>query len=397
MNPTTRTDTKISHDAEYQRWRSPLEGILGIPFSARNRVDVLHNGDEIFPAMLEAIAQARQRIDFLTYVYWSGAIAQRFAQTLADQAQAGVTVNVLLDSFGAKEMSQEHIELMRAAGVNVQWFRPLAKWRLWQTDNRTHRKVLIVDGKLGFTGGVGIAQEWEGNARNPTEWRDTHFRIQGPAVYALQGAFLGNWAETGQPIHKAGDIMQMLEPQGDVWIQLIRTTASIGWSDIATLLRLLIVEAHHHLRITTAYFVPDEDTLEVLCAAATRGVTVEVMMPGPHSDARISQLAGEDEFRRLLDAGVKLWSYQKTMLHTKVITVDGLLACVGSANFNQRSMRKDDEISVVMLSREITALLDQHFTEDQTACKPIRPGDWRKRGWLQRLLESVSRLIKPQV
>ncbi|MEE4376458.1 MAG: phospholipase D-like domain-containing protein [Candidatus Competibacteraceae bacterium] len=397
MNPTTKSDVKASQDSEYQRWRGPLEGILGIPFSAGNRVDVLHNGDEIFPAMLEAITQARERIDFLTFVYWSGAIAQRFAQTLADKAADGVVVNVLLDSFGAKKMSEEQVDLMRSAGVNVQWFRPLAKWRLWQTDNRTHRKVLIVDGKLGFTGGVGIAAEWEGDARNPTEWRDTHFRIQGPAVYALQGAFLGNWAETGQPVHKAGDTTRMLEPQGDVWIQLIRTTASIGWSDIATLLRVLIVEARHHIRITTAYFVPDEDTLLVLCAAAARGVTVEVMMPGPHSDARISQLAGEDEFRQLLDAGVRLWSYQRTMLHTKVITVDGLLACVGSANFNQRSMRKDDEISVVMLSREITALLDRHFMEDQTACEPIRPEDWQKRGWIQRALESVSKLIKSQV
>lgn len=396
MNTTTSTHDKKFLDGEYQRWRCPLEGILGIPFSAGNCVDILHNGDEIFPAMLEAINQASERIDFLTYVYWTGAIAQRFAQVLANKAQAGVTVNVLLDSVGAKKMPEKQISLMHEAGVNVQWFRPVARWRLWQTDNRTHRKVLIVDSKLGFTGGVGIAEEWEGDARNPNEWRDTHFRIQGPAVYALQGAFLGNWAETGQPVHKAGEITQLLEPQGDVWVQLIRTTASIGWSDIATLLRVLIVEAQQHVRITTAYFVPDDDTLEVLCAAAARGVTVEVMMPGPHTDARVSQLAGENKFTPLLEAGVKLWSYQKTMLHTKAITVDGVVACAGSANFNQRSMRKDDEIAVVMLNKNITATLDQHFMEDQKFCDPIKPGDWQKRGLLQRVLEKTLHPFKSQ-
>jgi cardiolipin synthase len=394
-NFASSPDNSFDHDQK--RWRSTLEGVLGIPFTAGNHIDVLRNGDQIFPAMLEAIAEAKERVDFLTFVYWKGSIAQRFAQALADKARTGVQVNVLLDSIGANKMADELITMMQDAGVDVQWFRPLVTWKIWQSDNRTHRKILIIDNKLGFTGGVGIAEEWEGDARNPTEWRDSHFRIQGPAVHGLQGAFFSNWAETGRPIHEPGNTIPCLQPQGDAWIQIIHTTASIGWSDIATLQRLLVIEARHHVRIATAYFVPDEDTLEVLCKAAKRGVSVEVMMPGPYTDERLSQLAGEKTFDALLEAGVKLWSYQKTMLHTKIITVDNLLACIGSANFNQRSMRKDDEIALVMLDKETTAILDQHYSEDLQFCERLKLSNWRKRNPLQRLGESTMRLFKSQM
>lgn len=384
-------------DQDQRRWRSTLEGVLGIPFSAGNRIDVLRNGDEIFPAMLKAVAEAQERIDFLTFVYWKGSIAQRFAHALADKARAGVRVNVLLDSIGASKMADELLTLMQNAGVDVQWFRPLKTWKIWQSDNRTHRKILVIDGKLGFTGGVGIAKEWEGDARNAREWRDSHFRIQGPAVHGLQGAFYGNWAETGRPVHETGDAIPCLEPQGDAWVQIIHTTASIGWSDIATLQRLLVIQARHHVRIATAYFVPDEDTLHVLCDAAKRGVRVEIMMPGPYTDERVSQLAGEDTFKPLLEAGVQLFSYQKTMLHAKVITVDNLLACIGSANFNQRSMRKDDEIALVILDKAITAILDGHYSEDLQACEHLDSKKWNNRGLLQRFGESTLRLFKSQM
>jgi cardiolipin synthase len=195
-------------------------------------------------------------------------------------------------------------------------------------------------------------------------------------------------------VHAPGDTIPFLKPQGDAWVQVIHTTASIGWSDIATLQRLLIIQARHHVRIATAYFVPDEDTLAVLCRAAERGVNVEIMMPGPYTDERMSQLAGEDIFKPLLEAGVQLWSYQKTMLHTKIITVDNLLACIGSANFNQRSMRQDDEIALVILNKDITATLDRHYSDDLRGCKLIDLKNWEKRNFLQRLGETTMRLFK---
>ncbi|MFU8817178.1 MAG: phospholipase D-like domain-containing protein [Pseudomonadales bacterium] len=375
-----------------------LENVLGIPFTDGNRVDVLRNGDEIFPAMLEAIGAAQSRIELLTFIYWKGDIAQRFALALAERARAGVHVRVVLDAVGAAEMAESLLRTMREAGVDVQWFRPVTRWTLWQMDNRTHRKVLVVDGLVGFTGGVGIAAEWEGDARNEREWRDTHFRIIGPAVQGLQGAFYSNWAETGRRLYEPPDRLPRPRRQavGDARLQVVRTTASTGWSDIATIVELLIELGRQRLRIASAYFVPDEQTIANLNRAVARGVEVDVMMPGAHTDQRVSQLAGEAEFMRLLDGGVRLWKYQRSMLHTKIMTIDAAVACVGSANFNQRSMRKDDELAVVVLDAEVVRKLDGHFEADLQHCEPIRPEQWRRRGPVQRLLEVVVRPVKSQ-
>lgn len=385
----------MNHDTKDAVQRT-LEGVLGFRFTCGNQVDVLRNGDEIFPAMLEAIAGARHRIELLTFVYWTGDIAERFASALAERAQAGVVVRVILDAVGASDMPASLLERMRRAGVTIQWFRPLTRWRIWEMDNRTHRKVLIIDGLVGFTGGVGIAREWEGDARNQHEWRDTHFRITGPAVEGLQGAFYGNWAETGQPIYDPA--MTLPEPPklGDAGIQVIRTTASTGWSDIASLIVLLIHLAKRRLRISSAYFVPDEHTIASLCRAVELGVNVDIMMPGPFADHRVSQLAGEDGFQPLLEGGVRLWKYQRSMLHTKVMTIDGTVACIGSANFNQRSMRKDDEVALVLLDANVVAELDRHFEEDLRLCEQVSLDQWRRRGLRQRLMEVVAAPFKPQ-
>lgn len=379
----------MTRDGEPCEIRERLETILGIPFTRGNRVDVLRNGVQIFPAMLEAIEGARFRIEFLTYVYWRGPIAERFAHALVERARAGIDVKVLLDAVGSKWMSETLLDAMRDAGVRLEWFRPLARWKVWEADNRTHRKVLIVDGLVAFTGGVGIAEEWEGDARNEHEWRDTHFRIHGPAVRGLQGAFFSNWAETGNRILDPVDVLPEQEPAGQSSVQVVRASASTGWSDIATLIGLLISSARTRLRISSAYFVPDEITISNLCSAVASGVEVDVMVPGRHTDERISQLAGEAEFKDLLDGGVRLWKYQRTMLHNKIITVDGVAACIGSANFNQRSMRKDDEVSTVVIDRDLVRVLDDHFADDLAHCEQIETGTWKKRGHIQRLMEAV--------
>lgn len=373
-----------------------LESLLGTQFTSGNRIDVLRNGDEIFPAMLEAIEAAQTRIEFLTFVYWKGDIAERFAAALAGRARAGIAVRVLLDAVGANAMPASLLKTMRDAGVDVQWFRPWKRWRVWHVDNRTHRKVLIVDGLVGFTGGVGIAAEWEGDARNEHEWRDTHFRIVGPAIEGLQGAFYGNWAETGKSIYDPAMRAPNPPQPGNARIQVIRTTAAIGWSDIASLIELLTSLAERRLRIASAYFVPDEDTIANLCRAAGRGVEIDVMMPGQFADHRVSQLAGEDGFRPLLDGGVRLWKYQRTMLHTKIMTIDGASACIGSANFNQRSMRKDDEVALVVLEADVVAALDRHFEEDLEQCERVDSKQWRNRGRLQRLKEAIVSPFKAQ-
>lgn len=376
--------------------RCAFEDILGIPFTEGNSVNVLRNGDEIFPAMLEAIAGARSSIEFLTFIYWTGDIARRMAHALADKAKAGVVVRVVLDGFGAKPMRDDLVEMMRASGVHIRWFRPLATWRLWSMDNRTHRKVLVVDGEVGFTGGVGIAEEWEGDARDETEWRDTHFRLRGPVVSGLRGAFYGNWAEIDRKVAVALPNVRHHEAAGEVWMQVLRTTASIAWSDIASMLELIVAQAQERLRIATPYFAPDGIATELLQEAMDRGVEVDVIIPGPHVDRRATEIASTEDYLPLLEAGLRVWTYQPTMMHTKVVTVDGLLAQVGSANFNQRSMRKDDELAVIVLDRGTVATLDRQFDEDLARCHRVGMSEMKNRGLLRRLGEVVLRPVRSQ-
>lgn len=373
--------------------RQALESVVGVPFTDGNRIDVYRNGVEIFPAMLDAIRHAEKTVEFLTFIYWTGDVAKEFAEALAERARAQVRVRVLLDSFGARPMSHDLVEMMEKAGVEVRWFRPLAQWRVWTNDNRTHRKVLVVDGRIGFTGGVGIAKEWEGDARDPSEWRDTHFRVEGPAVHGVRGAFWGNWMEVEPTLAAAVQDVPHLTPVGDVAAQVVRSTASIGWSDVALLLDALSALARHRLRIATAYFAPDPDSAARLREVAGRGVDVEIMIPGPHIDKRLSELSTSDEYGPLIEAGVRIWRYQPTMMHTKLILVDDLLACVGSANFNQRSMRQDDEVVLVALDRGLNALLHRHFDEDLENCTPLDLEEWEHRGLLRRLRERVVSLV----
>lgn len=387
----------VGTEANKAKYRLAFEGLLGIPFTEGNRIDVLKNGCQIFPAMLEAIEQATRSIEFLTFIYWTGDIAERFAKLLAERAAAGVEVKVLLDAFGSKQMSQDLVTHMEEAGVEVRWFRPLANWKVWNSDNRTHRKVLLTDGRVGFTGGVGIAEEWEGDARNENEWRDTHFRIGGPAVHGLRAAFYGNWVEAGGVMAQALTSLMPSETAGDARIQVISANAAVGWSDIASLLQTIVARTEDSLRFVTPYLAPDEVSTRLLVEATNRGVEVEIIIPGPYTDRRISELAGANELQQLMHAGVKIWRYQPTMIHTKAIIMDGVVACVGSANFNHRSTLKDDEIALVTDCPKTVATLDRHFDEDLRHCERIDLKAWRKRGVLRRSAETLARVVRQQV
>lgn len=377
--------------------RHALEGCLGIPFVAGNRVRVLQNGVQAFPAMLAAIAAAQATIEFQTFIYWRGDIARRFAEALGERARAGVRVLVLLDAVGCLPMRRELIEQMRAAGVQVVLFRPVARWQFWRIAHRSHRKVLVCDGRIGFTGGFGIAEQWEGDAEDPAHWRDTHFCVEGPAVHGLQAAFCSNWLEATGELHAAAARVQPLPADGDVDVLALRSTAAPRWSDAGTLLWLLIDGARRRLCIATAYFVPDPLAVELLQAAVRRGVEVDVLIPGPHCDHRVSELAGADSYGPLLEAGVRLHAYQPTMMHCKVITVDGAISCVGSANFNQRSLAQDDEVSLVVDHAGVTGTLQEQFAADLQRAEPIRLRQWRRRGPLRRAAELVAALVRPQV
>ena len=380
-----------------QLLKTRLEGMMGIPFTSGNKIDVLRNGDEIFPAMLEAITNAKHSIDLATYVYWTGNIAEKFAEVLSKRAHEGLNVRLLLDSFGAKALKQELLDQMEDAGVIIRWFRPLTSFRFFILDNRTHRKILITDDTLGFTGGVGIAKEWEGDARDESEWRESHFRIQGPAVAGLNAAFVANWAETGDYSIAQEDYLVEHDKPGISEVQVIRSTASAGWSDIVTLFHSLISGATRSIKITTAYFVCDQAIIDAFLAAIDRGVKIEVLLPGSNTDQEISRIAGQERFTELLEAGVTICQYQKTMLHAKIILIDGVLSCVGSPNFNQRSMGKDEEIALCIIDPEINKTLTEHFANDMLSAEEYDLQKWKNRGNWQRFKEWFVAFFKKQL
>lgn len=336
--------------------------------------------------MLEAIHDARESIAFITFVYWSGEIAEKFAAALSDAARRGVTVMVILDAVGARPMDRSLVEKMQHAGVQVTWFRPLRTWRVWRWSHRTHRKILVVDHEVGFTGGVGVAREWEGDARDETQWRDTHFEIRGPAVQALWGAFVGNWMETLHTLPRHWNAPMFPEAAGEAKIQLVRATASIGWSDAATAVFALVNVAEQRLRLATAYFVPDDDLADLLADKARSGVEVEVLLPGPHHDVKMCKLASEKTFRKLLEAGVRIHLFQPSMMHCKLILVDEQLAMIGSANLNYRSLRKDDEVILTVSDRGLVAKLDRDYDEDVQRSELLTVQRLEQRPWWRRFL-----------
>ncbi|MFJ8043937.1 phosphatidylserine/phosphatidylglycerophosphate/cardiolipin synthase family protein [Kitasatospora sp. NPDC096147] len=375
--------------------RRRLEGLLGIAATEGNELTPLRNGDEIFPAMLEAVDGARRTVDLMTFVYWRGDIARRFARALARKAAEGLRVRLLLDGFGSRLIEPELLDLMEAAGVRISWFRRPVRLSPFKQNHRCHRKVLVVDGRIAFTGGVGIAEEWCGDARHPGEWRDTHVRVVGPAVDGIAAAFAQNWAECAPgTLYDEADRFEEHEQPGGAVVQVVRGSAAVGWQDLQTLMRVVISSAERRLRLATAYFAPDDYFVDLLCEAAGRGVEVELLVPGRHMDKRVCQLAGERHFGRMTGCGVTVWQYAPTMMHAKVLTVDGVLSVVGSANFNRRSLDHDEEVVLAVVDEEFTARLDRDFDEDLTRSEVVTPTRWHRRGPARRALEAATAPIR---
>ncbi|MBH5333305.1 cardiolipin synthase B [Streptomyces pactum] len=381
-------------DERVVRLRRRLERLIGIAATEGNELIALRNGDEIFPAMLDAIRSAEYTVDMMTFVYWQGDIARQFAHALAERARAGVRVRLLLDGFGSRLIEKDLLDDMDRAGVQVAWFRKPLYLSPLKQNHRCHRKALVVDEQTAFTGGVGIAEEWCGDARNPDEWRDTHVRVRGPAVDGIAAAFAQNWAECHDELFDGHDRFTDHRPQGDAVVQVVRGSASLGWQDMQTLIRVMIESAEERFRLATAYFSPDAYFIGLLCAAARRGVDMEILLPGPHTDKRVCQLAGQHFYEDLLACGVKIYQYQPTMMHAKVITVDRTAALVGSTNFNRRSLDHDEEVMLAVMDEEFTATLDAHFDMDTEASTLIQADRWKKRSVLQRAREAAVRPIR---
>ncbi len=370
------------------RLRRRLERLIGIAATEGNALVPLRNGDQIFGAMLEAIRGAEHTVDLMTFVYWRGDIALKFAEALADRARAYIRVRLMLDGFGSRLIEKDQLAMMDEA-VTVTWFRKPLYLSPLKQNHRCHRKVLVVDEQTAFTGGVGIAEEWCGDARNEHEWRDTHVKVTGPAVDGLAAAFAQNWAECHDELFDDSDRFITEEHHGDSIVQVVRGSASLGWQDMQTLIRVVLESAEERVRLTTAYFAPDAYFTGLLCAAARRGVEVEILLPGPHTDKRVCQLAGQRYYEELTACGVKIYQYQPTMMHTKSITVDRVASLIGSTNFNRRSLDHDEEVMLAVLDRDFTATLDGHFDEDREKSVLIERARWKRRDLLQRAREAA--------
>jgi cardiolipin synthase len=385
-------------DVSEREFLRAAEALTAAPISDGNDVKLLINGDEIFPAFLETIERAERTLNFLTYVYWRGEIAHEIAALLCRRAREGVEVNVLLDWVGTVKMESELLDRMRDAGVCVARFRPPKPYAVRRLNNRTHRKLLVADGRVGMVGGVGIAEEWTGNAQDPDHWRDTHVRVHGPVVRHLQGAFAENWLEATGDALVGDDYLPDLEPVAEGGpMQLVRSRAGVGDTSVEALYFLAIESARQTLDLTAAYFAPRPAFVQVLCDAAERGVHVRVLVPGPHIDKEFVRIAGRGAYDALLECGIEIFEYQPTMLHAKTLCIDGAWSSVGSVNFDNRSFQLHDEATLCVQSKRFAAELTERFEADLDVSEAIRPGAFGDRPLRERATERVLGLARREL
>jgi cardiolipin synthase len=371
--------------------------LLGPPVIGGNRFEVLLNGDAIFPSMLEGIRAARETITFETFIYWSGAIGEQIASALSDKARSGVAVHVLLDWVGSSKMDKRYLQMLREAGAEViQYHKP--HWTgLGRMNDRTHRKLLVIDGHIGFTGGVGIAEEWTGHAQDEKHWRDTHFRVEGPAVGQMQAVFMDNWVKaTGNVLHGPA-YFPHIDAAGDGFAHMFSSSPSGGSDDMQLMYLMGITAATHSIHLSSAYFVPDKLTINAIVEAAKRGVRVRIITPGKRIDTHTVREASRACWGDLLAAGVEMYEYQPTMFHCKLIVVDEYLVSVGSTNFDSRSFKLNDEANLNIYDRDFARRQTAIFDDDVAQSKRITLDDWRRRSLPEKLLERVAALLDSQL
>ncbi len=358
---------------------SPLKG---------NRIELLQNGDQVFPSMLAAIDEAKETVNLESYIFWSGEIAGRFRDALAAAARRKVEVRVLFDGVGSGiKLHKSDVQAMRDAGCVVEFYHLVRPWMLDSFNNRTHRRLLIVDGLIGFTGGAGIADVWAGNADSPRHWRETQVRVEGPVVAQLQSAFQETWGEVKGELLVGDRFYPRLEPKGDTQAQVISSGARSPSSATKLLYAVSTAAATEKILLANSYFVPDNDAVRLFAEAARRGVDVRILVPGKINDVPMTMVAGNAHFGGLLKAGIKIYEYQPTMMHGKTMVVDGLFATIGSTNFDNRSFRLNEELNLTVYNADFARRLEQSFWEDLNHSRQYTLKDWLERPLWKRLFE----------
>jgi cardiolipin synthase len=399
MPTEKKIETQLTrlYDTNDPQFRRSLGVLLGPPLVEGNKVEVLLNGDQIFPAMLKAIREAKKTITFETYIYWSESIGKEFADALAERARAGVKVHLMLDYIGSLKMDDASMASLRKAGVQLHRYHKPVWWKLARLNNRTHRKLLIVDGRIGFTGGVGIADKWRGHGQDENHWRDTHFRVEGPVVGQMQAVFNDNWTKATGAVLDGEDYFPALTAKGSSPAQMFSSSITGGGESMHLMYLMAITAARHTIHLSNSYFVPDELAVKALVAAARRGVDVRIITPGKIIDSDVVRAASRERWGELLAAGVKMAEYQPTMYHVKALVVDSLLVSVGSTNFDNRSFSLNDEANLNVLDPVFAKEQEAVFEQDWLRAKPISLSQWENRPLTDKAAGKLADLVGAQL
>jgi cardiolipin synthase len=382
------------HDPEFVR---VMNYVLGPSILDRGKVETLLNGDQVFPSMLKAISEAKKTITFESYIYWSGKIGREFTDALSKKAREGVKVHVLLDWVGSGKMDKDLLEEMEGAGVQVVRYHEVNWYTLQKFNNRTHRKIMVVDGKIGFTGGLGVADHWLGNAESKEHWRDTHYRFEGASVQQMQAVFNENWIELRGELLHGNDYFPPIEPAGNLKTQVFKSSPEDG-SESARLMYLLsIAAARKNILMSNAYFVPDDLSVKHLVSAAKRGVKIQIIAPGEITDTSIVRSASRSRWGELLKAGVEFYEYQPTMFHCKVMTVDDIWSSVGSTNFDNRSFRLNDEVNLNVYDADFAKEQNDIFKQDLAKSHKVTYEEWKNRPFSEKFKEWAAGLLRHQL
>ncbi len=394
-----RIETQLTrhYNTEDPQFRRSMGVLLGPPILDGNAVEVLVNGDAIFDSMLKAIRGAQESITFETYIYWSESIGHEFSEALMERARAGVKVHVMLDFIGSVKMDLSSLDAMKKAGAQVERYHKPVWWKLARMNNRTHRKLLVVDGVIGFTGGVGIADQWRGNAQDNKHWRDTHFRVEGPAVGQIQAVFVDNWTKATGRVLDGARYFPLLKAAGSHPAQMFSSSPTGGSESMHLMYLMAITAAKHSIHLSSAYFVPDELTVKALVAAAKRGVKVQIITPGGNIDSDVVRSASRSRWGDLLKAGITISEFQPTMYHVKAMVVDALMVSVGSTNFDNRSFSLNDEANLNVLDHDFAQRQIAIFEDDLRRSKTITFEAWQQRPWMEKATDRIASMLGSQL
>jgi cardiolipin synthase len=387
-----RTDYSIA-DPQFRRSMGQL---LPPQILDGNKVQTLLNGAQIFPSMLEAISGAQKTIAFETYIFWSGDTAQKFTDALSERARAGVCVHVLVDWAGAFSMEDKYVDQMKEAGVEFKIYHPLRWYHLSKMNNRTHRKILVVDGKVAFTGGVGIADEWDGNATEPDHYRDCQYRLEGPSVAQMQSAFMDNWLKVANRVLHDDGYFPKLECVGDLGGQVFMSSPREGSESVRLVFMYSIACAKDRIWIANAYFIPDNLSRRTLIDAKKRGVDVKIIVPGPKIDARVTRRVSRSRWGPMLEAGVEIYEYQPVLFHCKYATFDDRWSTVGSTNFDNRSFRLNDEVNLNVYDKGFAAEQARIFQDDLARSRRITYEEWKNRPLMDKVKDNLLAIFRNQ-